>query len=123
MQRVVYCGAQVTTDEPRSTPSDGQRRMQVSVNDFPRAAEPYKMPLLDIVRGGWHLWRSQVKHTRKHLALERERGYRLRNLNDGHFMGFRPWCDTQLYPCPDSRRACCMCQHGETPDQAMEAQE
>jgi len=88
-----------------------------------RTVEPYKVPLVQILclKGGLQLWLMQVKHTRKHLKMERERGFRMVNLSNGHFIGCRPWCDTQLYACPDGLRACCACQHGESFETAMEA--
>lgn len=99
------------------TESDGHR--SIGINDFPRQTATYRMSWRDIIKGGFKLWRIQVNHTKKHLHMERAGGIRLVNLTDGHFIGHRPWCSTELFACPNGRRACCMCMHGETPERAM----
>lgn len=102
-------------------PADGSRSYRVSINDFDRQKAPYRVPLVQILflKGGFKLWRMQVAHTKKHLQMERAGGIRLVNLTDGHFIGHRPWCSTELFACPNGRRACCPCLHGETPERAM----
>lgn len=98
------------------TPTDGERQMYV---EPPRTVKPFTPKLRLFRRGGLARWRLQRAHTQKHLLNEHERGFRLVHLGNGHFMGFRPWCDTKLYHCPDLPGVmCCMCQHGESQEAA-----
>ena len=81
--------------------------------------EPDRVHQLRWWEKAWHDYqdrRAQKKFTKYHRARETQAPFRLSSLNEGHFLGTRSWCDTQLRPCPDFPwRRCCPCSHQEAP--------